>query len=57
VDTPIHEQRDAGLDDADAPRELRFARRSTLVPLSRGGNVADYVSGEDVSVSGGMVIY
>jgi len=71
VDTPMYAQMDAGLDAADAPGELRFARRSTLAPLGRAGTVAeisavilfllsgaaDFITGEDVNVSGGMVMY
>lgn len=61
----------AGLDDTHAPGELRFARRSTLAPLGRAGTVAEisavilvflsdaanFITGEDVNVSGGMVMY
>jgi meso-butanediol dehydrogenase/(S,S)-butanediol dehydrogenase/diacetyl reductase len=71
VDTPMYKQMDAGLDDADAPGELRFARRSRLAPLGRAGTIeeisavvmfllsdaANFITGEDVNVSGGMVMY
>ena len=71
VDTPMYEQLDAGLDDADAPMELRFTQRSMLAPLGRAGTLpeisavikfllsgdADFITGEDVNVSGGMVMY
>ena len=71
VDTPMYEQMDAELDDADAPEVLRFARRATLAPMGRAGTpaeisavilfllseAADFVTGEDVNVSGGMVMH
>jgi NAD(P)-dependent dehydrogenase (short-subunit alcohol dehydrogenase family) len=71
VGTPMYGQMDAGLDDADAPRELRFEQRSKLAPLGRAGTVAEvsavigfllsdaasFITGEDVNVSGGMVMY
>ena len=67
----MYEQMNAGLDEADAPAELRFARRSTVAPLGRAGSVAEisgvilfllsdaaaFITGEDVNVSGGMVMY
>jgi meso-butanediol dehydrogenase/(S,S)-butanediol dehydrogenase/diacetyl reductase len=71
LDTPMYEAMNAGLDEADAPAELRFARRSTVAPMGRAGTVAEisavilfllsdaagFVTGEDVNASGGMVMY
>jgi NAD(P)-dependent dehydrogenase (short-subunit alcohol dehydrogenase family) len=71
VSTPMYDQMDAGLDEADAPAELRFDRRSTLAPMGRPGTVAEisalilfllsdaatFITGEDVNVSGGMVMH
>jgi NAD(P)-dependent dehydrogenase (short-subunit alcohol dehydrogenase family) len=67
----MYELMNAGLDEADAPAELRFARRSTFAPLGRAGTVAEisavilfllsdaagFITGEDVNVSGGMVMH
>jgi NAD(P)-dependent dehydrogenase (short-subunit alcohol dehydrogenase family) len=71
LDTPMYEQMDAELDEADAPQELRFARRSTVAPLGRAGTLeeisaairfllsdaAGFITGEDLNVSGGMVMH
>ena len=71
VGTAMYDQMDAQLDAAGAPGELRFAPRSKLAPMGRAGTVAEisavigfllsgassFVTGEDVNVSGGMVMY
>lgn len=71
VGTAMYEQMDAQLDAAAAPGELRFAQRSKLAPLGRAGSVAEisavigfllsdassFITGEDVNVSGGMVMH
>ena len=71
VDTPMYEVIDRGLDAARAPQELRFAQRSTVGPLRRAGTTAEvsaailfllsdaarFITGEDLNVNGGMVMY
>jgi meso-butanediol dehydrogenase / (S,S)-butanediol dehydrogenase / diacetyl reductase len=71
LDTAMYEQMNDGLDEAEAPAELRFAQRSTVAPLGRAGTVAEisavilfllshdagFITGEDVNASGGMVMY
>jgi meso-butanediol dehydrogenase/(S,S)-butanediol dehydrogenase/diacetyl reductase len=71
VDTPMYRQMDEGLDKADAPEDLRFARRSTMSPLGRAATVEDIsaailfllsdaasgITGEDLNVSAGFVMH
>ena len=61
----------AGLDRAEAPEDLRFARRSIMSPLGRAATVGDIseaiqfllsdaasgVTGEDLNVSAGFVMH
>jgi NAD(P)-dependent dehydrogenase (short-subunit alcohol dehydrogenase family) len=71
VDTPMYREMDAGLDRAEAPEDLRFARRSIMSPLGRAATVEDIsqaiqfllsdaasgVTGEDLNVSAGFVMH
>jgi NAD(P)-dependent dehydrogenase (short-subunit alcohol dehydrogenase family) len=71
IATPMYEQLDAGLDAAGAPDELRFTQRSTMSPLGRPATTAEvsavigfllsdaarFITGEDLNVSGGMVMH
>jgi len=69
--TDMYSQIDARLDELGAPPEVRFAARSTANPLGRAGTVAEvsaaicyllsdaagFITGEDLNVSGGMVMF
>ena len=71
VGTRMYEEFDARLDELDAPPETRFAVRSQIGPLGRAGttsevsaailfllsDAASFITGEDLNVSGGMVMF
>jgi len=71
VGTAMYQQIDARLDELDAPPETRFANRSRLGPMGRAGttsevsaailfllsDAASFITGEDLNVSGGMVMF
>ncbi len=71
VDTPMYEQIDRTLAALGAPDELRFHRRAPQAPLGRAatadevasvivfllGRDSRFITGEDVNVTGGFVMY
>lgn len=71
VGTEMYDTIDARLDELGAPAELRFAARSRANPLGRAGTAAEvsaaicyllsdaagFITGEDLNVSGGMVMF
>jgi NAD(P)-dependent dehydrogenase (short-subunit alcohol dehydrogenase family) len=71
VGTAMYQEIDARLDELGAPPETRFAIRSRVGPLGRAGttsevsaailfllsDAASFITGEDLNVSGGMVMF
>jgi NAD(P)-dependent dehydrogenase (short-subunit alcohol dehydrogenase family) len=71
VGTSMYGILDARLEELQAPAEVRFASRSTSNPMGRPGtteevsaaicfllsDAAGYITGEDLNVSGGMVMF
>jgi len=71
VGTEMYDAIDARLDELGAPTELRFLERSRANPLGRAGTLAEvsaaicfllsdaagFITGEDLNVSGGMVMF
>jgi NAD(P)-dependent dehydrogenase (short-subunit alcohol dehydrogenase family) len=71
VGTAMYQEIDARLDELGGPPEGHFATRSTQGPMGRAGtasevsaailfllsDAASFVTGEDLNVSGGMVMY
>ena len=71
VATDMYGHIDARLDELGAPPEARYAARSRANPLGRAGTVAEvsaaisyllsdgagFITGEDLNVSGGMVMF
>ncbi len=71
VGTAMYREIDARLGELGAPAELHFATRSTLGPLGRAATTAEisaailfllsegaaFITGEDLNVSGGMVMH
>jgi len=67
----MYDQIDARLDALGAPPDAHFASRSTANPLGRAGTLAEvsaaiafllsdaagFITGEDLNVSGGMVMF
>lgn len=71
IATDMYGHIDARLEELGAPAEVRFAARSRANPLGRAGTVAEvsaaicyllsdaagFITGEDLNVSGGMVMF
>ena len=71
VGTAMYQEIDARLDELGGPPESHFATRSTQGPMGRAGtasevsaailfllsDAASFITGEDLNVSGGMVMY
>ena len=71
IATDMYGHIDARLEELGAPPEARFANRSRANPLGRAGTVAEvsaaicyllsdaagFITGEDLNVSGGMVMF